>query len=108
MSHKLPTPLADNASYPMLNRLCTLVLVILVFTPVSATLAAGGKAVLLLGDSLGASYGVPPGQGWARQLDKQLDSINLINASISGDTTAGGLARLEALLKRENPDWILI
>lgn len=92
----------------MLNRLCTLVLVILVLSPVSATLAAGGKKVLLLGDSLGASYGVPPGQGWAQQLDEKLDSVNLVNASISGDTTAGGLARLEALLKRENPDWILI
>lgn len=95
----------------MLKRLCTLVFVILASVSPLAP-AALEKKILLLGDSLGASYGVPVEQGWARQLDERLRTLDhparLINASISGDTTAGGLARLEALLQSEKPDLVLI
>ena len=87
----------------MLKRLCTLVLVISLLPLSSALMAAVEKKILLLGDSLGASYGVPAEQGWAKQLNERLQkspgSPRIINASISGDTTAGGLARLPALLK---------
>lgn len=96
----------------MLKRLCTLVLMILILAPGSPVMAASGKKILLLGDSLGASYGVPVSQGWAKQLDaklsKQPEPVHIVNASISGDTTAGGLSRIESLLKEEKPDWVLI
>lgn len=96
----------------MLKRLCTLVLVILLLPLSSALMAAVEKKILLLGDSLGASYGVPAEQGWAKQLNERLQkapgSPRIINASISGDTTAGGLARLESLLQTEKPAWVLI
>lgn len=95
----------------MLKRLCTLVFTILVFSP-SFVLAAAEKKILLLGDSLGASYGVPVEKGWAKQLDERLAKMatpaRIINASISGDTTAGGRARLESLLQSEKPDLVLI
>ena len=96
----------------MLKRLCTLVLLLLVCHPATLVLADTGTKLLLIGDSLGASYGVPSDQGWARLLNQQLQADSqagsVVNASISGDTTAGGLARLEPLLQQENPDWVLI
>jgi len=68
--------------------------------------------ILLLGDSLGASYGVPPDKGWAVLLNQKFKqekrNLQLVNASISGDTTAGGLARLEPLLKQVKPRWVMI
>lgn len=96
----------------MLKRICTLLLVLLSLPFCAATLAAPEKTILLLGDSLGASYGMPAEQGWAYQLNAQLQKKpghwRLVNASISGDTTAGGLARLPPLLEKEQPAVLLI
>lgn len=96
----------------MLKRLCTLVLLILLLPLSSSLMAAVEKKILLLGDSLGASYGVPAEQGWVKRLNEHLQKTpgapHIINASISGDTTAGGLARLESLLQTEKPAWVLI
>lgn len=68
--------------------------------------------ILVLGDSLGASYGVANGAGWVSLLDQKLKSQGLpqrvVNASISGDTTAGGLARLPAALDQHKPTIVLI
>ena len=68
--------------------------------------------LLLLGDSLSAGYGVAPGKEWASLLQKKLEQAGLgiviDNASISGDTSAGGVARIQALLTREPPKWVLI
>jgi len=68
--------------------------------------------ILLLGDSLGASYGVAQNRGWAYLLNQKFQqqnlNLHLVNASISGDTTAGGLARLELLLQQEKPRWVMI
>lgn len=70
------------------------------------------KKILVLGDSLSAGYGVEQGKEWvqllANRLNQSAHSINVVNASISGDTTAGGLARLPALLEAESPTWVLI
>ncbi|MDX1678601.1 arylesterase, partial [Arsukibacterium sp.] len=63
--------------------------------------------LLILGDSLSAAYGMQQQQGWAALLQKNTD-WQLINASISGETTAGGLARLPALLTEHQPDIVLI
>ncbi len=61
-------------------------------------------SVVLLGDSLAAAYGLDPSQGFAALLQKRIDSLSLpftlVNAGVSGDTTAGGLRRIDWLLKR--------
>lgn len=70
--------------------------------------ASFAQKLLILGDSLSAAYGMQQPQGWPHLLQQQQDDWQLINASISGETTAGGLARLPALLKQHQPDAVLI
>ena len=65
------------------------------------------QKLMILGDSLSAAYGMQQQQGWPHLL-QQDTHWQLINASISGETTAGGLARLPALLQQHNPDAVLI
>ena len=75
-----------------------------------------GKVVLVLGDSLSAAYGLTQEQGWvsllqdvlAQHANPDLSEITLINASISGETTDGGLARLDRLLQQHQPTDVLI
>jgi acyl-CoA thioesterase-1 len=73
---------------------------------------ADAPVILVLGDSLGASYGVAQGQGWVALMQQRLAAQgyphHVVNASVSGDTTAGGLARLPASLDREHPRIVLI
>ena len=68
--------------------------------------------VLLVGDSISAGYGLPGGTGWAALLQQRLDARHLryrvVNASISGDTSAGGRARLPALLVQYRPAVTII
>ncbi len=68
--------------------------------------------LLVVGDSLSAEYGIPRGTGWVALLDVQLKKDKpdwqVVNASISGDTTAGGLTRLPSLLKRHQPQLVVI
>ncbi|MDX3772899.1 arylesterase [Chromatiaceae bacterium AAb-1] len=68
--------------------------------------------LLILGDSLSAGYGMQQQQGWVhllqQQLTKEQSPVTLINASISGETTGGALARLPALLKQHQPDTVLV
>ncbi len=78
-------------------------------------LAADAPAVLILGDSLSAEYGLPRGSGWTRLLADRLASqgvnghkYSVANASISGETTLGGRSRLGALLKQVAPVAIVI
>jgi acyl-CoA thioesterase-1 len=74
--------------------------------------AKGEKIILVLGDSLSAEYGLQRGTGWVALLDKQLkaEKINarVVNASISGDTTSGGVSRLPALLAQHKPTQVII
>lgn len=63
--------------------------------------------LLILGDSLSAAYGMQQQQGWPALLQQNTD-WQLINGSISGETTSGGLARLPALLAEHQPDVVLI
>lgn len=67
---------------------------------------------LVVGDSISAAFGLDTAQGWVALLQKRLDqqgrSIQVVNASISGDTSAGGLARLPALLVEHRPALVLI
>ena len=79
-----------------------------------AMAAVGGKTgrILVVGDSLSAEYGLQRGSGWVALLAKRLASehpnASVVNASISGDTTAGGLARLPALLRQVQPGLVVI
>ncbi len=78
----------------------------------SASAYSAPKTVLVLGDSLSAEYGLNRGSGWVALLEKKLKaeriSVTIINASISGETTSGGRARLPALLKQHKPAVVVI
>ena len=68
--------------------------------------------ILLLGDSISASYGMKPTQGWVHLLNEKLNEQNqpytIINASVSGETTSGGLSRLAGILANQDVDHLLI
>lgn len=67
--------------------------------------------VLVLGDSLSAAHGIPADSGWVSLLAERLsdnDRARVVNASISGETTAGGLARLPNLLEQHDPALVAI
>ena len=68
--------------------------------------------VLVVGDSLSAEYGLQRGSGWVALLEQRLArekvDATVVNASISGDTTAGGRSRLPALLKQHAPAVVVI
>ena len=66
------------------------------------------QKLLILGDSLSAGYGMTQQQGWVHLLQQQQKSWQLINASISGETSGGALARLPALLEQYQPAVVLI
>ncbi|UUX97242.1 arylesterase [Aquabacterium sp. J223] len=74
--------------------------------------AAGPARILVVGDSLSAEYGLARGSGWVALLEQRLAQTktpaSVVNASISGDTTAGGRARLPALLKQHQPTHVVI
>jgi acyl-CoA thioesterase-1 len=82
-----------------------------VLGPFGARAAAAHK-LLVVGDSLSAEYGLPRGSGWValltQRLAEQRPGVSVVNASISGDTTSGGLARLPALLKQHRPSHVII
>ncbi len=69
-------------------------------------------SILLLGDSLSASYGMQENEGWVSILNEKLEqdaaSYRIVNASISGETTDGGLARLPKILASKQVDYLLI
>ncbi|MEJ8858732.1 arylesterase [Variovorax robiniae] len=71
-----------------------------------------GPTILIMGDSLSAEYGLKRGEGWVALLEKRLASekipAHVVNASISGETTAGGKSRLDALLKTHKPNVVVI
>lgn len=67
----------------------------------------------MFGDSLSAGYGLPPKSGWPHLLQDKLDTLEpgmhrVIDASVSGETSAGGAARLPALLERHRPDVLVL
>ncbi len=68
--------------------------------------------ILVVGDSLSAEYGLRRGSGWVALLEQRLArekiAAKVVNASISGDTTAGGRSRLPALLKQHQPTHVVI
>lgn len=69
---------------------------------------AQAEGVLVLGDSISAAYGIPRERGWVALLQQKLSGREVINASISGETTEGGNARLPALLNKHQPAVVVI
>ncbi len=74
--------------------------------------AQANPVILVLGDSLSAEYGLPRGTGWVSLLEEQLakdkSPWTVLNASISGETSSGGLTRLPKLLIQKKPGIVLI
>jgi acyl-CoA thioesterase-1 len=77
-----------------------------------AASAAHGKTVLVYGDSLSAAYGIPAQRGWVALLGERLKrerpDYSVANASISGETTAGGLARIAGVIERHKPAVVIL
>ena len=77
-----------------------------------STYAQTNPSILVMGDSLSAEYGLPRGSGWIKlleeQLQKQSSPWSVFNASISGETSAGGLSRLPKLLDQKKPGIVFI
>ena len=74
----------------------------------AAPLAQAGK-VVVFGDSISAAYGLNPAQGWVSLLQKKLGAKHqVVNASLSGETTAGGLSRLPGVLQQHKPDVLVL
>ncbi|MCG5516122.1 MAG: arylesterase [Pseudomonadota bacterium] len=89
-----------------------LLIMLLFLTPAAASVADERPTLLVMGDSLSAAYGMPTEQGWVALLESRLDAqgrdFQVLNASISGETTRGGLTRLPRLLERHEPDWVVL
>lgn len=71
------------------------------------------KTIMVLGDSISAGYGIEPQQAWVNLLQKRLDQQypkqhKVVNASVSGETTSGALARLPKLLQTHKPNVVVI
>lgn len=76
------------------------------------TVEQNNPAILVIGDSLSAEYGIRRDSGWVRIIQQRLDKdgLNYVmqNASISGDTTSGGLSRMPAALQQHQPQIVII
>jgi acyl-CoA thioesterase I len=78
----------------------------------TATAATGEKTLLVFGDSLSAAYGLRADQGWVTQLQSRLSAegygYRVVNASVSGETSGGGRARLERALNQHRPAVVIL
>ena len=73
--------------------------------------AMDAPRLLVLGDSLSAAYGIEVNQGWVSLLEQRLAAKyphQVVNASVSGETTGGGLSRLPAPLKQHQPELVIV
>ena len=90
----------------------TLALISLVSPLFAQSRVQSSATILVLGDSLSAEYGLPRGTGWVKLLADRIaqkaPQYSVVNASISGETTSGGRARLAELLQRDRPDVLII
>jgi acyl-CoA thioesterase-1 len=92
--------------------LCLAVVAPAAATPDKSTAKATPRTVLVMGDSLSAAYGLAASQGWVAltsvRIAKDAPGWRVVNASISGETTAGGAARIDGELKRLKPKLVVI
>jgi acyl-CoA thioesterase-1 len=88
-------------------------IVLLALTVLCLPAARGaGQTIVVVGDSLSSGYGIAAGQSWVAMLEDRLQAegygYQVVNASIAGDTSAGGLARLPRLLELHDPTLVVI
>ncbi len=73
---------------------------------------ASASTLLIMGDSLSAAYNLRQQDGWVSLLEKQLSQSNpeikIVNASVSGETSQGGLSRFQPLLETHKPTWVIL
>jgi acyl-CoA thioesterase-1 len=102
--------------YPWINKkllsLKNIFFSLLLLLPVPASLASQQPLLMVMGDSLSAAYNLPAGSGWVSLLEQHLQQQNyswqVVNASVSGETTGGGLTRLPELLRQHRPQIVLL
>ena len=87
-------------------------IILILFLTFSYSIIAESKKLLILGDSISAGYGLKESENWVQLLENSLrksgQELQIINSSISGDTTIGGLSRIESDLKEHKPNYVLI
>ncbi|MGF2734539.1 arylesterase [Marinobacter sp. DUT-1] len=88
-------------------------ILLVLFTTLAAPALASQNTILIMGDSLSAAYGVPSETAWVQLLRQRLDENGLshwqvVNASISGETTDGGARRLPELIEKHGPEVVII
>jgi len=87
-------------------------IILILFLTISYSITAETKKLLILGDSISAGYGLKKSENWVQLLEASLSisgsKLEIINSSISGDTTIGGLSRIESDLEKHKPNYVLI
>ena len=87
-------------------------IILILFLTFSYSITADTKKLLILGDSISAGYGLKESENWVQILESSLktsgDGLQIINSSISGDTTIGGLSRIESDLREHKPNYVLV
>ncbi|WP_250464572.1 arylesterase [Microbulbifer litoralis] len=87
-------------------------LCLLLLIPFAAAQASAADKLVVLGDSISAAYGIDEARGWVQLLRDRLAArespVEVVNASVSGETTSGGLARLPRLLSEHEPRWLIV
>ena len=85
---------------------------LILFLTISYSITAETKKLLILGDSISAGYGLKKSENWVQLLDVSLrlsgNELKIVNSSISGDTTIGGLSRIENDLATHKPNYVLV
>ena len=106
---QLPLPYSQKTKLKILTRI--LLVLYFLLAPIFS-IAQSNPTLLVMGDSLSAEYGLKRGSGWVALLDQQLKKDGsryfIFNASISGETTVGGVARIAALLEQKKPKIVII
>ncbi len=96
-------------SFLEISKYKNLFIFVLIF---SNSIIADDKKLLILGDSISAGFGIKESQNWTTLLkssfSKEGKSLEIINSSISGDTTSGGLSRINRDLNSYKPDFVLV
>ena len=87
-------------------------IILVLFLTFSYSIIAESKKLLILGDSISAGYGLKESENWVQLLENSLRKsgreLQVINSSISGDTTIGGLSRIESDLAEHKPNYVLV
>ena len=87
-------------------------IILILFLTFSYSITAESKKLLILGDSISAGFGLRESENWVQLLETSLKlsgkELKIINSSISGDTTIGGLSRIESDLEEHKPNYVLV